>query len=94
MAVGRCDSGARAVGDTATASKAAAIHAAVVFGERGHHGSLIVRGAATQPQSLSEVHALGRLTAEEEEEDGERRARTRSSDLANGGFPAGSKKPP
>lgn len=91
MAVGRCDSGARRVGDTATASKAAAIHE-VVVGERGLHGSLIVRGAATQPQSPSEVHALSRLTAEEE--DGERRARTRSSDLANGGFPAGSKKPP
>ena len=87
MAVGRCDSGARAVGDTATASKAAAIHAAVVFGERGHHGSLI---EPTQPPSPSEVHALGGLT-----DDGVRRARTRSSELkVNGGFPGSKKSPP
>lgn len=95
MAVGRRDSATRAVGDTATAgaSQAATIIVtrAVVVGERGHHGSLIEPRAATatQPPSPSEVHALGRVT---EEEDGVRRARTRSSsDL--GGF-SGSKKPP
>lgn len=95
MAVGRRDSATRAVGDTATAgaSQAATIIVttrAVVVGERGHHGSLIeLRAAtATQPPSPSEVHALGRVT---EEEDGVRRARTRSSsDL--GGFSL--KKPP
>ena len=94
MAVGRRDSATRAVGDTATAgaSQAATIIVttrAVVVGERGHHGSLIEPRAATvtQPPSPSEVHALGRVT---EEEDGVRRARTRSSsDL--GGF---SQKPP
>jgi hypothetical protein len=89
MAVGRRDSDTRAVGDTATARQAAIIitraHAAVV----GEHGSPIESraSATTQPQSpSSEVHALGGLT-----EDGVRRARTRSSDLADGGFP-GSKK--
>ena len=99
MAVlGRRDSATRAVGDTATAgaSQAATIIVtarAVVVGERGHHGSLIepARAAtATQPPSPSEVHALGRVT---EEEDGVRRARTRSSsDL--GDLPARSKKCP
>lgn len=91
MAVGRRDSATRAVGDTATASQAATIVTrAVVVGERGHDGSLIEPRAATatQPPSLSEVHALGRVT---DEEHGVRRARTRSSsELADGG--PGSKK--
>lgn len=97
MAVGRRHSATRAVGDTATAGASQAATTivtarAVVVGERGHHGSLIEPRAATatQPPSPSEVHALGRVT---EEEDGVRRARTRSSsDL--GDLPAGCKKCP
>jgi hypothetical protein len=68
-----------ATGSTAPAAGQAAI---IVVGEReGDHDSLIQhRAAAAQPPSPSMVHALGRLT--------ERRARTRSSELAvaGGGF--------
>lgn len=96
MAVGRRDSATRAVGDTATAASQAATiivtRAVVVGGGRGHHSSLIEARAATatQPPSPSEVHALGRVT----EEEGVRRARTRSlySELADGG--PGCKKEP
>jgi hypothetical protein len=91
MAVGRRKPDTRAVGDTAlvttgsTAPTAAAGQAAIILaidvvGERddGDDHPIESQAAATQPPSLSMVHALERLT------EGKRRARTRSPELEEG----------
>jgi hypothetical protein len=89
MAVGRRKPDTRAVGDTAlvttgsTAPTAAAGQAAIIFtiiGERddGDDHPIEHQAAATQPPSLSMVHALERFT------EGKRRARTRSPELEEG----------
>jgi hypothetical protein len=91
MAVGRRKPDTRAVGDTAlvttgsTAPTAAAGQAAIILtidvvGERddGDDHPIEHQAAATQPPSLSMVHALERFT------EGKRRARTRSPELEEG----------
>lgn len=88
MAVGRCEPGTRAVGDTAlvtTGSTAPAAGQAAIIttprllvgeGDDAVAGLIEHRAAATQPPSPPKVHALERLT------EGVRRARTRPSELA------------
>jgi hypothetical protein len=88
MAVGRRKPDTRAVGDTAlvttgSTAPAAAGQAAIIFtiiGERddGDDHPIEHQAAATQPPSLSMVHALERFT------EGKRRARTRSPELEEG----------
>jgi hypothetical protein len=90
MAVGRRKPDTRAVGDTAlvttgSTAPAAAGQAAIILtidvvGERddGDDYPIESQAAATQPPSLSMVHALERLT------EGKRRARTRSPELEEG----------